>query len=135
MRSLKSRGGLTRGKGFTFNVRMMWVSTMHFCSSVHSAMAALTNHAHTTSDQHKELGKTRIMRDYTDLNKMIDFFSTHNPFDLKRESLQSLSTGLIANGNINCDDAEEIGRNIHIKLDNTLYGAELIKKKDLVITL
>ena len=63
-------------------------------------MTALTNPALTTSDQHKELGKTRIMRDYTDLNKMIDFFSTHNPFYLKLESLQSLSTGLIAHGNI-----------------------------------
>ena len=86
MRSLKSRGGLTRGKGFTSNVRMLWVCMMHFCSSVHNSMTSLTNHFHATSDQHQELGESRIARDYIGLNKIIDFFTAHNPFDLKRKT-------------------------------------------------
>ena len=38
MRSLKSRGGLTHGRGFPENVRLSWIYTMHQCASVHPAM-------------------------------------------------------------------------------------------------
>ena len=43
MKSLKSRGGLTRGKGMTDSVRHQWVHTMHRCASVHNAMTILTD--------------------------------------------------------------------------------------------
>ena len=33
MRSLKSRGGLTRGRGLTESVRLTWVYTMHQCAT------------------------------------------------------------------------------------------------------
>ena len=41
MRSIKSRGGLTRGRGVTESVRTMWVNTAHRCSHVHEAMTEL----------------------------------------------------------------------------------------------
>ena len=41
------------------------------------------------------------------------------PFD-SDNLLRSLSSGLTAteNDNINCDDAESVGKNIHVGLDN-----------------
>ena len=42
MRTIKSRGGLTRGRGVTESVRVMWVNSMHRCASVHNAMSNLT---------------------------------------------------------------------------------------------
>jgi hypothetical protein len=59
MRSLKSRGGLTRGKGFTSSVRSLWIQSMHSCSTIHNGMTELTKHQHITSHQHEELGKSR----------------------------------------------------------------------------
>src|ERR1051325_10949592 len=41
MRSVKSRGGLTHGRGMTESVRLMWVNTMHICSSIHSTLTSL----------------------------------------------------------------------------------------------
>ena len=38
MRSLKSRGGLTRGRGVTETVRLSWIHSMHGAASVHNSM-------------------------------------------------------------------------------------------------
>ena len=60
MRSLKTRGGLTRGRGITENVMLTWVHTMHVCTSIHGAMTTLTGNTHKTSNQHAELGRSRM---------------------------------------------------------------------------
>ena len=72
MRSIKSRGGLTRGRGVTESVRTMWVNTAHRCSYVHEAMAELTGLAHTTSYHHKEMGESTRQHDNKVLAKLID---------------------------------------------------------------
>ena len=63
MRSIKSRGGLTQGWGFTDTVRLLWLHNAHMCGEVHNEMATLTDHQHQTSEQHIELGKSRLNRD------------------------------------------------------------------------
>ena len=74
MRSLKSRGGLTRGRGMSTSVRMLWVHSMHSCAGIHHAMTPVTGHHHNTSVQHEELGKSRIRRDFDDLQKILEWF-------------------------------------------------------------
>ena len=41
MRSIKGRGGLTRGRGIHETVRTVWVNTMTECAQVHVAMSRL----------------------------------------------------------------------------------------------
>ena len=41
MRSLKSRGGLTRGREMTDTVRLTWIHSMHACVDVHDSMTQL----------------------------------------------------------------------------------------------
>ena len=62
LRSLKTRGGLTRGRGMTENVMLTWVHTIHACASIHGAMTTLTGNTHKTSNQHAELGRSRKER-------------------------------------------------------------------------
>ena len=69
MRSIKSRGGLTRGRGINETVRLQWVYTMYRCAGIHSAMTALTNTKHTTSEQHIDLSVSRSNRDSKTLVK------------------------------------------------------------------
>ena len=38
MRSLKSRGGLTRGRGMTESVTNQWVHSSHQSAAIHNAM-------------------------------------------------------------------------------------------------
>jgi hypothetical protein len=61
MRALKSRGGLTRGRGMTGSVRLHWLRTLHVCASVHSALNKLTDLRPSDDDdvQHKEAGVSR----------------------------------------------------------------------------
>ena len=72
------------------SVRMLWLQSMHACSAIHNALSEMTEHKHVTSDQHEEMGKSRMQRDYSDLQKVLEWFETSNPFDVNRKHLQSL---------------------------------------------
>jgi hypothetical protein len=137
MRSLKSRGGITRGRGITESVRLLWVSSMHRCAGLHNAMSNLTGQKHRTSEQHIELGATRVGRDNTDLEKLISWFEIHDPFDPSQTLLKSLSSGLTAldDDGINCDDAENVGLEIQKSLDNKSVADAKIKRSEKVKTL
>ena len=54
MRTVKSRGGLTRGR--LTRVRLLWVLSGHKCAEVHETVTELSGSKHTTSQQHVELG-------------------------------------------------------------------------------
>ena len=111
MRPIKSRGGLTQGRGFTDSVRLMWVHSAHTCGEVHNAMTTLTNHQHQTREQHIELGEARLKRDNNDLIKVQKWFERHNPFDESDANLKSIYSGIVASSNsgIICDVIEQVG--------------------------
>ena len=137
MQAVKSRGGLTRGRGVSENVRVMWTNSLHRCASVHNAMCNLTGLQNNTSEQHIELGVSRVNRDNDDLGKLQNWLKIHNPFDKNETALKSLSTGLIVGDDIrvNCDEAERVGQSIQEKLDGTCVEDASIKRNDRVITL
>ena len=87
MKSIKSRGGLTSGRGLTETVRLQWVYSMHKCAAVHRSMTTLTGLNHHTSDQHIDLGTSRSNRDFRDLNSIQQWFDQHEPFDLTEHRL------------------------------------------------
>ena len=59
MRYLKSRGGLTRGRGMTESVRQQWVYSMHACAAIRDAMTSLTGKHHTPSHQHCRVRRSK----------------------------------------------------------------------------
>lgn len=134
MRSLKSRGGLTRGRGVTESVRTTWINSMHRCAAIHNSMSTLTNVIHRTSEQHVDLTASRRQRDMADMEKLDAWFQTHDPFDPDIPTLRSLSTGLTAgeSDNINCDDAEVVGQMIQKKLDGVCFEVATIRRSDQV---
>ena len=91
MRTVRSRGGLIRGRGFTESVRILWVYGMHKCANIHSAMSHLTQLKKTTSEQHIDMGAARIKQDYKDLNAMVSWLRAHDPFDVNDNTLSSIS--------------------------------------------
>ena len=137
MRSLKTRGGLTRGRGMTENVILIWVHTMHACAQVHNAMTQLTGNHHKTSNPDAELGASRIKRDNEDLENIKLWIENHNPFDDNEPLLRNIATGITATegDGINCDEAEKIGQAIHDQLDGISITEATIKKKDQIKTL
>ena len=128
MRSIKNCGGLTRGRVMTALSCLLWIRSMHICGSINEAMASVTDHLHTTSEQHQELGHSRIKRDYEDLQKVIEWFKERNPFDSERKELQSLSSGVTADDTVNCDETEKVGQQIHDVLDKKSVQKCTIKR-------
>ena len=71
MRSIKSRGGLTRGRGFTESTHhQQWVHTAQQCAVIHEVMTSVTKSTFANSEQHVELGVSRKNRDVSDLSKI-----------------------------------------------------------------
>ena len=137
MRSIKSRGGLTRGRGFTDSVRLMWVHSAHVCREVHKAMSILTGLQLQTSEQHIELGTSRIKHDNSDLIKVQNWFEKHDPLDQSEPNLNSLSSGVIASteSGCNCDKIEKVGEKIQKSLARKALQDASVKRKDMVKTL
>ena len=136
MRTLKSRGGLSRGRGMSDSVIVMWIYSMHRLAGIHNAMSNLTGQIHQTSEQHVELRESRINRDTMDLTILQSWFREHSPFTNARE-LMSIATGITATEEslVNCDKAEEVGNKIQHTLDDVEFTAAKIKRSDKVKTL
>ena len=72
MGSLKSRCGLTRGRGITKRLTLIWLKTMHRCAEIHNSMSSLISLLHAKSEHHVELGVSRKWRNDIDLQNNID---------------------------------------------------------------
>ena len=79
MRSIKSSGGLTRGRGIGEAQRAQWILSIPACADYNSAMQELTGVGYFTSDQHKEASHARKERDRKDTLAILSTFVT-NPF-------------------------------------------------------
>ena len=137
MRSMKTRGGLTRGRGVTESARVLWINTAHRCSSIHESMSQLTQTKHQTRAMHTEMGSTRVKKDNKDIDALLEWFRDHDPFDTGYPELRSLSSGIVAEqGNkINCDDSESVGEFIQNKLNGVPHNKAKISRSDHVKTL
>ena len=111
MRSVKTSGGLTRGRGMTEVQRAQWLLSMPACADVNSAMQNLTGVGFHTSEQHKETSNSRKKRDKMDTLKILSFLQERNPFS-EDISLRNIETGVTADASVNVDKAKEIGTKI-----------------------
>ena len=59
MWSLKTSGGLTRGRGMTETQRFVWLMVHPVCAEVNNAMQQLTGVQYNTREQHKDLTTAR----------------------------------------------------------------------------
>ena len=132
MRSLKCKGGLTHGRGFTDEVRNLWVWSINHSASVHEAMSSLSGIKVTSSDQHAEMSPKRMLIDTNDHMAFYRWIESRNPFNMEDEHLYSLSSGLVSikdEDNVNAEKAEEIGLAIQESLNNVSFTEAKIKRK------
>ena len=109
MRSLKSSGGLTRGRGLSDTHRTKWLLSMPICLQMNSAMQEFSNSMYKTSEQHKETTKARIFRDSKDMETILSFFRDRNPFDSTETKLRNIESGVTADESANPECALAIG--------------------------
>lgn len=119
MRSLKISGGLTRGRGMDEIKRSLWLNSMPAKAELNNAIQSLTNIKTETSDQHKECGKSRLIRDNKDTECIYKFLKERNPFDgATPNALRNIADGLISTSKANVDQADEIGLKILQSLED-----------------
>ena len=64
IRSIKSRGTLTGGRGMTKSVSHALVLSFSHVAMIHNAMVQITCAANKSSEQHQEVGRSRTNQDY-----------------------------------------------------------------------
>lgn len=119
MRSLKISGGLTRGHGMDDTKRTTWLYSLPARAELNSALQDLTNLKTETSEQHKECGKSRLIRDNKDIDCIYNFLKERNPFAAATPNeFRNIADGIISTSKANVDRAEEIGIKIMQSLEN-----------------
>ena len=71
MRSVKTTGGLTRGRGMTHVQRLVWLMSRARCLEIINAMQEFSSVSYSTSDQYKEATPARIERDLKDTQTLV----------------------------------------------------------------
>ena len=109
MRSLKTSGGLTRGRGISSSTIAKWVHSMPAASRVIDAMETFGGVACITSEHHVDLRESDLKRDHADTATFITSLDLHHPFQRASPLLASLASGVVASRAVNCDDALSVG--------------------------
>ena len=134
MRSLKSNGGLTRGRGMSELQRALWILSMPACTEVQNAMEDFTKLSYVTSEQHKDLTNARRNKDEKDTENILAFLKDRNPFS-GDSSLRNIVTGVVADKTVNVETAASVG----LEIMECMTGQSAIhysfKRKQQAITL
>ena len=134
MRSVKTTGGLTRGRVMTEIQRLVWLLSMSFTAEVISSVQCLTEVSYVTSDQHKESLKLRIGRDLNDTKTVLEFLEERNPFG-PDTSLRNVVTDVTAAKSVNVDRAKEIGHRLLDPMTGKKVDECIFKREDQAVTL
>jgi hypothetical protein len=136
MRSVKSSGGLTRGRGMSESQRALWLLSMPACGDISSAMQEATDMEFFTSEQHTESTTARMKRDDKDMKELLKYMLPRNPFTFNLAmSLRSISTGVTADPTTNVDRAKDIGLSIVESMVGKAVSEFKFKKKDQAVTM
>ena len=115
------------------SLRHMWVLSLNHCAAIPQAMTQLSGVTYKSNEQHIELGSTRRSQNYKDCQKFLSWLQQQNPFSFEDEHLHSLSSRLFSKTSIdqvNCEEAEELGFNIHKQLDSLQFISATVRRKD-----
>ena len=135
MRSVKSRGGLTRGRGMQEGTCYLWALSLNHLASINNVMKLLAGSSAKRSKHHVDLGPSRLTQDHTDWKRFKDWLTARSPFTFEDSNLHSLSTGFISiagEDEINSDNSERIGANIRAGMDGKSFTEVRLKRKDQV---
>lgn len=132
MRRMKTSGGLTHGRGITDSTLSRWITGMPQCLKVTEALESFSGVITVASEQHVELRSSRIDRDQKDLVKLLDWLEIRNPFNPDINELMSINSGVVANSDVNCDKAAEIGEKVINRIIGTNYSNLHLKRNDRV---
>ena len=133
VRSVKTTGGMTRGRGMDEAQRAQWLLSMPARAEFNNAMQDLTEAGYCTSEQQKQTMNSRMMRDHKDILTIMSFLDERNPF-FDDKGLRNIATGVVADKSVNVDDAVNVGRKIVQSMKDQEIGDFVFKRSNQVVT-
>ena len=110
MRAIKTSGGLTGRRGLYDSTVARWIKSLPLTIPLCNNLDNFAGVSHEPSEQHKELRTSRQIRDNHDADCFIEWLEARPTFQSRPTTmLVSLSTGLVPDGSVNCDDALRVG--------------------------
>ena len=136
MRSLKTSGGLTRGRGLTEQQRLIWLLSMPACAETNHIMQELTGVQFNSGEQNKDMSKARQMRDMKDTVAILRALAAHNPFSLDtNNNLRNIMNGVNADSNVNAETAKSVGEKILSSMNGKLATEYSFKRSAQAVTM
>ena len=130
MRSLKTSGGLTRGRGLTEQPRLIWLLSMPACAETNNRIQELTGIQFNSGEQNKDMSKARQARDMKDTITVLRALAAVNPFAPDcDDNLKNIMNGVNADSNVNADLAKSVGEKILSSM-NAKCAADYSFKRD-----
>ena len=134
MRTLKSTGCLTRGRGMTEQQHLTWVMAMPACAEVNEIIQDVTGINYNTGEQNKDMSVTRQDRDWKDTNTVLRYLSDRNLFT-SDIGLHNISTGVHAHSSIDVDQAKTVGKVILNDIKGQCVMEYMFRGKNQAITI
>ena len=134
MRSMKSGGGLMRGRGMTEQQRVVWSLAMPACAEVNRAMQELTGVSFNSGEQNKDMAQSRQARDWKDIQTLLSYLQERSPFS-SDPILRNICTGVHAHSTVNVDTAKVVGNAILSSMEGTTPADFTFKRNRQAITL
>ena len=136
MRSLKTSGGLTRGRRLTEQQRLIWLLSMPVCAETNHIMQELTEVQFNSGEQNKDMSKARQTRDMKDTVTILSGLAAHNPFSLDGDNnLRNIMNGVNTDNNVKADTAKSVGEKILSSMNGTLVTDYSFKRSTQAITM
>ena len=135
MAGLKSTGGLTRGRGFNESTRLLFLLSRPICAEISQSIFEIAGLSSDEEDGHREQTASRIQRDMSDTDKVLQVLLERGVFSTSSRKLVSLSTGLVGDDNVNADEAKAVGDKILESMVDQPVGSYTFSQKRRVKTL
>ena len=136
MRAMKATGGLTGGRGISESTLARWIKALPLTVTLCNSLEDFAGVVHEASEQHKELRPSRQTKDNEDVDRFIEWLTSHSPFEARpTDMLVSLSTGVIADETVNCDDAWTVGTDSQKDMIGKTFAEVKLQRKSRVKSL
>lgn len=132
MRSMKTEGGLTRGRGYSDETVMRWIICAPVSSDIATAVEDFAGISNETSEQHKDLRDSSMKKDTHHINIFMKWIKQHNPFTIT-ENLVSIYSGVVGDNTVTCDLAVEKGTHSMATLMGKTFHEVVIPRKARVV--
>jgi len=127
IKSIKTDGSVVRGRSTQESVLSKWVYGMHATNAVCEGIEKFCNISLDIADQHVDARDSRIKRDDADVQKIIEWFSSHDPFP-QIPQIISIATSIVGDEKINCFNAYEVGLNSMQKIIGEKFDKIKLKR-------